>query len=129
MQNVSEYVKGLREAADFLEAHGHNFHVGQTTLYIHPQANPKEDAALFAKLAGYVEKSFTGRSDDVFVLRREFSGGVDIKLLTNRANVCERVVVGMKTLAAHDGYTIAAQPEREVEIVEWKCAPILAEAW
>jgi hypothetical protein len=38
----------------------------------------------------------------------------------DRGEVCERVVVGKRT--------VPAAPEHEEEIVEWKCSPLLGEA-
>lgn len=56
-----------------------------------------------------------------------------IELTDIRAQVCERVVTGVETVTEEipDPDYIAAAPTitqtREVETVEWKCAPLLAE--
>lgn len=56
-----------------------------------------------------------------------------LKLTEVRAQVCERVVTGVETVTEEvpDPEYIAAAPTvtrtREVETVEWKCAPLLGE--
>ncbi|MBF6298274.1 hypothetical protein IU459_12050 [Nocardia amamiensis] len=59
-------------------------------------------------------------------------GALSLKVRDMRESVCERVVTGVETVSEEipDPDYIAAAPKitqtREVEVVEWRCAPVLA---
>jgi hypothetical protein len=62
--------------------------------------------------------------DDRFDLSTE-RDGLDLKILSARDQVCERIVTGVETVTVP---AVEAQPERteEREVVEWRCEPLLA---
>jgi hypothetical protein len=76
------------------------------------------------KRLGHAKKDYT----EGFVnIDRRFGDHVRLHISAERQTVCERIVVGQRIVPAHDEYTVPAEPEKTVDIVEWKCAPILAE--
>lgn len=107
----SAFVRGLRELADAMEQN-HAIPVPWGTQ-VNTFVDTREEAATVAR-AGSWRKVYAG---DWFSLRREFSGEVVLDVNIQRAQVCERVVVGTET--------VPAQPAHEVEIVEWRCADSL----
>lgn len=52
--------------------------------------------------------------DDIYGIEKHFPGKVAYRLITARANVCTKRVVGTRTI-----------PERTEELVEWDCGSIL----
>lgn len=63
---------------------------------------------------------------------RQRRGGLVFEILVKREAVCERVVVGTETVTIPATEAIPAQPampERTEtrDVVEWRCAPLLAE--
>jgi hypothetical protein len=109
--NREAVIAGLRELADFLEAHPTlpAATMGRTIIYV-------EDKALLAQVAregGSWRKDF---SENWFSLEKSFGGGVQLDVYTDRAKVCRAVVVGKEMLPA-----VAALPEREVDKIEWVC--------
>jgi hypothetical protein len=106
--------KGLRELADFLDAHP-AIELSTPTHLVYVQS--RELLADMARLGGW-RKVY---SDDYFHLSRMFAGDVELQVFTDRATVCRKVVTGTRVEPA--------KPEREVEIVEWVCdEPLLAHA-
>lgn len=120
----TKLIQKMREAADWLEANPCH-EIVTVSVLIHATREDKERLAQLVKAAGGVKKDV---SDELIFVRAQRFLPVDFTIAGDREKVCERVVVGTKTLPAHDGYMVAAQPEREVEIVEWKCGSILETA-
>lgn len=132
-----EYIAGLRMLADLLEAHPElmlPYDGGDgSPLCIIPigRARQREQLTAWAKaLPGRKEKKPRGDAFDLTGTVR----GVHIKVICNRDNVCEKVVLGTETVTetVPDPEYMAAAPlverETEREIVKWVCAPsILAE--
>ena len=115
----AEFVRSLRELADFYEVRpelplpnsGYNWDL--------LACGGKEKLAWMATLLKPCEKDFKGVLAKVF---RRF-GPFKLEAYTLRSNVCERVVVGTRTVPEK---IIPAQvkeivPEHEEDIVEWKC--------
>ena len=123
----SEYAAGLREIADFLEAH--------------PEIDLPEpqlcnyalfDKAIAARTAiamadgGRVEKQW---AESIFTLSRKF-GPVELKYHGQRSNICEQVIVGKKKVEeqfvpfrpAVEAHVV---PAHEEPIYEWRCSPLL----
>ncbi|MGW4718319.1 hypothetical protein [Nocardia sp. NPDC004260] len=75
-----------------------------------------------------VEKEYTDELFRASICMR----ALGLRLIEQRTRMCERVVTGVETITEEipDPDYIAAAPKvtqtREVEIVEWKCAPVLA---
>ena len=120
-----EFVESLRALADFYEAHpalkpAHSMSNRDITIY----ANGKDEMAQCARQFGNCEKT----SDDIFfrVIRNEKLGLFRLSAIEYRSQVCERVVTGKRVIPAEvvPAHTV---PEREEEIVEWRCPDSLLE--
>lgn len=101
-------IQGLLECADFLAAHPEV--PAPHGVSINTFVDAKDDLILVAR-SGAWHKNY---NDSYMWLRRTFCGGAlifDVNIM--RGLVCRRIVKGTKT--------IAAQPERTVEDVEWVC--------
>lgn len=109
-----DFVQGLRELADFIDAHpdipcpygeAHNAFV-----------RDKTQLGMIARaVGGRWDKNCTSQ---FFYIRREFAGGHSYEVNVSRDQVCRKVVTGTRIEPA--------QPEREVEVVEWVCTePLL----
>ena len=110
------YVSGLRELADFLEAHPEL--PKPSPCQINAFVTDKPALAMVARTPGVRwEKSISG---NYFYLRVSFPGGHTYDVNVKRDQVCRKVVIGTRIEPA--------QPEREVEEVQWVCdEPLLAE--
>jgi hypothetical protein len=121
------FAEGLRQIADWYEAHPEtalpydNMGSGYLTVYHEPET--KERVAEIARALGHAEKDFTSISDR-FILKRSFNG-VGLRFVFDRKAVCTARVVGTRTIAAQPARE--AQPEREVDVIEWDCHAILSE--
>lgn len=132
-----EYNDGLRQLADFLDAHPEvplpymgSYQTGTfqpTMSIILIGDDQKEILADIARAMGTAAKRV---DDDRF---RQF-GGIALSVSASREQVCERVVVGTheEIVEEPDAEALAAVPTRKVtkvvEDVEWKCTPLLAAA-
>ena len=109
--NKNEIVKELREMADVLEKIPFDLRDGEqlsnlTNIYLH--CATKESFSRHTRALG----SFTKVADgDLNAIKNVGEGRIVVWI--GQAQVCERIVTGKKT--------IAAVPEREEEIVEYKC--------
>lgn len=134
--NNEKLIEGLQELTAFIiENDDFNFTEGSfddtiefnyRTWYL--DGNEKEvgkaKVADLVRRLGNVDKSY---GDEFAWMRAKFGPHVRFGISAHREVVCERVVTGKKVIPAHDGYYVAPAPEHEVEIVEWKCSPILAD--
>lgn len=115
-------LQGMRECLEWLENHPE---VELTAPEINGHVygnNAKERMGQHARAMGHADKDFI---QQWAYLRKRFSGGVRYSVSVSREDVCERVVVGTKTIPAHADYVIPAAPETEVEIIEWRCSSLL----
>lgn len=115
-------VNDLRELADFLETRpaclekaNHN----SISIYLHG-GDPETFASLVRELGG---KRVKKADDSYFNVVRRLSSRCVVTVFSERSNVCQRKVVGTRTLPAT---VIPAKPEqvlpeREEEIVVWEC--------
>ena len=126
----------LRQAADLIDANP-DLPVPVVTSYSSGTVNVgwqlmNSDAKDAQKSAvRKIVKTIGGKWDkreggDVLYLSRKIDG-LELTIFVDREQVCERIVTGTKTV------TIPAKPaERarvvEVDEVEWRCEPVLAEA-
>ena len=108
------YVLGLRELADFLDAHqGLPIPVG---LNHNSFVYSKAELAALARTGVRWEKDGNG---GFFYLRVTFSGGHTYDVNVQRSEVCRKVVTGTRIQPA--------VPAREVEEFYWVCdEPLLA---
>src|SRR5665213_2472267 len=124
MKSMSEFVKGLRDAADFFESHlalGPPYEaIGAVKFnYYGSVAGVSIDSigglnAFATIVGGRIDKS----SDDSYYRLTADRGSFVVTATATRSAVCERVMVGTKIEPAH---VIPAQeeqtvPERQVEI-------------
>ena len=109
------FVRGLRQMADFLEAHD-DLPIPHYEQYLNVWVYKKEEMAELVKGKGKWEK----KAENTYMLFRKQFGPFCYDISIQRDKVCERVVVGTEVVPARP-----YQPERIVDKVEWKCAPIL----
>ncbi len=111
-------IAGLREFAEFLENNP------DVPL---PHVNPTFDVFVVTKAELVAAAKIVGgklRKHDygaLMSLRREF-GPINYDLNISRSEVCEPVVTGKRVIPA-----VVARPEREEDVIEWKCKPLLPE--
>lgn len=108
-------IDDIRRVADFLEAHPElegSMYMPVFDVWLDGD-DAKDQLRQWAKAFGSARKIV---SDYSFGLGKKF-GDVEVKVYSHREAVCEKKVVGTRV--------IAASPEREVEVVEWECEPIL----
>jgi hypothetical protein len=131
----TELVQGLRDLLAFVEANDDfDFQTGSSPVvtlnwrdwYFH-NATPQQRREMLADLAkrlGSGEKVYYG---DFFWFKHSFGPHVLVDAACNRETVCERVVVGKKLVPAHGEIVLPAEPEKEIDIVEWNCHSLLAD--
>lgn len=125
----SEYAKDLRKIADFIEAHN-EIPLPESMLSGYGLHN-KQTFALVARALSHGGRCEKEYADTLVTLSRRF-GGVELKFMGFRENVCEQVKVGTRLVAeqyvpprpATEAQVI---PEHEEAVYEWRCAPALAE--
>jgi hypothetical protein len=107
----AEYANALRRIADWIEVHPDLPLPSQTQLDFLSGVDTKEDLAKFARGFGECKKDF---------------GGIKLRAVAWRKNVCERVVVGTREVPEE---IIPARlvPAHMEDIVEWKCPESLLE--
>lgn len=116
-----QYVKALREIADFYEAHPDvPFRAERIVIAV--------DAKELVVLPRYIGSCKKVVDNDFFNLRKDF-GGLEIEFYSRRENVCERIVIGKKVVPET---IIPARPEEvipehEEEEFEWRCPESLLE--
>lgn len=101
-------------------------------IRIHAYGDNADDLAVFARAAmaggATIRKNISSSQYNVAATW----GPVEVEMLANRDEVCERVVTGVETVTEQvpDPELLAAVPTvevtREVETVEWVCRPLLA---
>jgi hypothetical protein len=112
-----EYANGLRAAADWYELHP-EVKIPQSQVE-NCLVKDKDDAVLVVKALGNCDKNYSAA---LLTIMKEITPGFFLKFVFWRNAVCERVVTGKTTIAAHTKQI----PEEVIEEVEWRCAPILA---
>ncbi len=117
-----EYIKGLRDLADFLEQHPDFPSLpldGGSALTIMSYTLTREQLASMPRtLGGRWDKD---ADDTYYHLRRRF-GPHQVQLYTSRGDVCERVQVGTRTVQqpAPDAPPVP-MVDVEVPVYEWRC--------
>jgi hypothetical protein len=118
----SEYAKGLRELADFVELHPE---FGEPYQYEFNLFGEGKDAlSKFVGASGTVKKD---TDDNFFFVTKKFSGKVRLNFNVRHENICEKVEIGRKIVPAHEEMIVPAQPEHEEIQYAWKCPHILGE--
>lgn len=135
-EKVREWVRGIRQLADFVEANPemHDGGVNALTLWCYVGGTDARDAmAAAARVMAPVEKVVEDYDPSTFRLRKTF-GPHELTVFTNRANVCERRVIGTEVVEV-EGYSDEDQAKIDAipkvtrtetrELVEWECSPLL----
>lgn len=120
----SAWVAGIRALATFIEAHDEFDapYMGPVWCWIHehdPDEAKRRLAACAVALPGKADKH---ADDGTFNLITHF-GPVEVRVTVARDVVCERVVVGHKTVEWTEpppGVEMVTRT-REIEVVEWHC--------
>lgn len=114
------FIDAVRALADMLEARPMTCYCEASAgIFVHK----KDEMLAIAKGLGNLDK-VADKHSDYFKLVKRFSPTVYFQIMTNRDEVCERIVT-KKLVEATPVQIIPASPEREVEVVEWKCPPSL----
>lgn len=118
MDNKS-FAASLRQLADFYEAH-EDFPQPVPELNIYSCDDP-EKIGSWVRVMGNVEKDY---SDQIVTISKNFNG-IKLALKPYRETVCIKRVIGKKILKEKIP-TDFIEEEKEVEIIEWDCRPLLA---
>lgn len=123
MHTRDEFIQGLRDLADWLEATPEAKLSEWSTCRVDHWSDNKDDVVELAKVGGHMKKHYYGESFD---LRKSF-GPVSYEMTIPRDQVCTKVVVGTKKVVKVDPEAYKALPKIEVDEdeVEWKCHPLL----
>jgi hypothetical protein len=121
----SEYVAALRELADYVDAREWPEKIqgwlGPQDTFDAPNlvfsTKNKTEFGLLCASLGKFEKT---RNEYTTGATATLESGVKILVTANRDVVCRKIVVGKKTVPATEE-RIEAQPEREIDVVEWEC--------
>lgn len=132
MSTREQQIDGLRKLADLLEQNPdvsmpYDVANGLTFQFLYTEEAASEMAHLRSLIGGAFRKNTYG-GGTYYELVGKFSG-IEIRLVTFRSKVCERVVVGTREV-----YEEIPDPDapkvaviKTVEDVEWRCSPVLAE--
>ena len=124
MSNNSEYVAGLRDLADWLEAHPDlDVYGGGVTAMPH---DDKETVKTWATAMKPCTKNY---SDSLFQLKRMF-GPIELRASFWRTAVCEKIVTTREVTEFVPDPSVdvpMVEVTKTVEDVEWVCAPVLSE--
>jgi hypothetical protein len=125
-QRRRHFIEGLRAVAKFYEQNPDAYYDGMhltLNMYVWGSAARKTLAAT-ARAFGQCDKIY---DDNNVTVSRHFSEQVTVSVFAPREKVCRRVVLGERMLPAR--IVPAAEevriPATRVEIVEWRCDPLL----
>lgn len=116
--NRAEFVAGLRQVADWLEAHPEVDHF-DPCINIYTM-NSKDEAVAVGRAFRTFEKTYT---DDYFNIIKSF-GAIQLRYIFQRGEICTKHVVGTKSIPDYysPGHLVPAHDE---EVVEWDCGSLL----
>jgi hypothetical protein len=121
------FIEGLRAIAKFYEETPEAYYDGMhltLNMYVWGGA-ARQTLAKTAKAFGQCNKVY---DDSNVTVSRQFSEQVSVAVFAPRAKVCRRLVLGERMLPAR---IVPATPKvhipaARVEIVEWRCDPLLS---
>ena len=114
----AETIRGLRELADWLEKRPTLPKFLSISTACIDALCSRAELADYARMFGACDKR---AESDFFIIEKHFSGGVSINAHGARRAVCEKVVIGTRTIPAMPERTLPATEERVEEITEWRC--------
>lgn len=106
------FLTGLRNFADFMESHP-DMPLGWYGVTFSHWSMSREELTAIIRQLGSVTKNFESSYIEV---KKDFGGNVKYEVNIHRDQVCERVVIGTRTVPA------STSPERVEDIVEWRCS-------
>lgn len=137
MADRAEYIAGLRLLAVLLEQHpdlplpyyGASETYGRMTVF----CSSREQIAEFARLLpGQSTKHVDQDNSNYGFALHGTLAGLHLDIRAHRDEVCERVVTGTETVVKQVPDPTVDVPlvevTEDVEIVEWRCAPLLSDA-
>ena len=120
MDKRAEYVQGLRDVADFLEAHDTlPLPGGEFTAYTFEQAETLPIVQEIAKQLG----SFKKRELNGYLTLEKSFGPIALCFTHSQEDTCRRIVIGtrkVEKIIYPEGIKTETKTIEE-EIVEWKC--------
>ena len=121
-----QFIAGLRAVANFYEENPGAWYDGMhltLNMYVWGRSARKILAAM-ARLFGQCNKVY---DDNNITVSRQFSEQVTVAVFAPRAKVCRRVVLGTRISPARivPATEEICIPASSVEIVEWRCDPLL----
>jgi hypothetical protein len=124
----TEYANGLREVANFLEAHP-EIELPESELNCYRLDN-KETAATTARALSHGGRCDKSYEDTLVRLKRTF-GPITLQYLGCRSEICEQVRVGTRIVpeqyvAPKPATEAQVIPEHEEAVYEWHCPPMLS---
>lgn len=129
MSTNAEYAAGLRQLADMIEANpgikAHYLTSSINVWYAFDREKMQEIIRAGLAAGAQVKKEYF---ESTATVELQF-GSIKAAALTAREQLCERVVTGTKTVQVPDPEHIPASVplvEQVVDVVEWKCSPLLA---
>jgi hypothetical protein len=121
------FIEGLRAVAKFYEETPEAYYDGMhitLNMYVWGSA-ARQTLAQTARAFGQCNKVY---DESNVTVSRQFSEQVTVAVFAPRAKICRRLVLGERMLPAR--IVPATQevhiPSARVEIVEWRCAPLLS---
>lgn len=117
----------------YITIYDHIPEVAELKWYLHingkggPEQQKRTAQQIIRSIGGTWDKSAATRDDSMdFTQERD---GLSLQVTVVREAVCERVVVGTETVTVPAQPASEALPERTVEreVVEWRCASLLAD--
>lgn len=123
-----EFIDGLMAVGRFYEQNSEAYYDGMKMtlcMYVNGRG-AKRALAATAKAFGRCEKSF---GEKHVAVSMQFSGKIRVEIFAPRSDVCQRIVLGTRVepaiiLPATREICI---PKTAVEVVGWKCDPLLAQ--
>lgn len=138
-----EFVEGLRALAQWVEDHPEievpyeaSSSVAMNTFTIGAQSwnseteTEQDVAEVFAAMVKALGGSRTKDADDRYMrVTRQFGPGVALEVWATRDSVCEAVVLRTETVIEDEIVepAVTRRVEKQRDIVEWRCAPLLAD--
>lgn len=122
-----EYVNALRELADYVESKTlpdswqYWTWGGEETYPVPSLEFSVRDKKTFGEIVSTLGTFEKVNSDSRIAARVPLSAGAIVSVNIAHEQVCEKVVVGKKTVPFRQAFLVEAVEEHEEDIVEWKC--------
>jgi hypothetical protein len=125
MANREDFIRGLREMADFFESH-EEMPMPTWRQVIDLFATGESSRQQMVSAAKAMGKANKGFNEELITLSKNFGDLLTLKMHAYREQICERIVIATEEIPEE------IIPERVVkahvrEKVEWRCEPLLGE--